>query len=214
MLAGMSVLQTIITDVLASVLAGVALAVLNQLWTRRSLGLGIATKRATFVLMQQAKYVLRDLPGVRALEERYRKISAHPHPDWAPEADGRPAHLDKVLSCLFGLTADEAEEALWEYGRAGNLLDGTLGDLLDMSDATDEFEVGLWRSIGWDVTDEAGEILHCLDDLVFSIVCATKAIAGRLPDATPSDEELEARAVSWADSLANEAARFKRRRRG
>jgi hypothetical protein len=104
--------------------------------------------------------------------------------------------IDEASKAIFGLTADEAEEialpADW---------DGI--ERLEGRDAADAFEAE-----GWDVTDNKRRPLRMLPQFARQLALAMRGVAGELPFHVEEDKE-----QILADSLAQQAAKFKRDRR-
>jgi hypothetical protein len=148
----------------------------------------------TYTPTEKPRFILRDLPGIAALEERLVRIEAHPNPEWAPEIDGLWDHVARVSRSLFGIDTEE----------------------FDVDEADDEEFVAFMQreleAAGWEFTDGNGRRLHAFEYLVGVIAAAQQGLAGRLPDQPASDEEIQERAGEWGASLADEAAKFKRKR--
>jgi hypothetical protein len=136
------------------------------------------------------KYVLRNLPGVAALEARLQRIEAHPNPEWAPEVDGLQDAIDRLARSLFGTTEDE------------------IGMWVDVDEDDSPYLAAL-AEFGWDLTDGSGKTLLAFYCLATPLAFATDGKAGRLPDAPPSDSEIAARSKDWEASLRREAGRFR-----
>ena len=107
--------------------------------------------------MNQAQYILRELPGVRELEAMIQRIESHPNPEWSPEVDQLQPLCDRLSMRLFGITEAqtafdqqgiETREAQWE----------TNFHLLRYDGGSKGREANaVWSLMGWDVTAEAGE---------------------------------------------------------
>lgn len=162
--------------------------------------------------MTQIRYVLRNLPGIDEVEALLRKIEAHPNPAWAPENDQLPKVVERVSLQLFGITADDTEldfehlpDDEWqsamdqwdEHFQFAECYFEGLGD----DNEQDAVELGIWDSLGWDVTNGSGAILDCLIYFRRQIVCAAKGLKGRLPNEEPSEEEAMDAAERWASTL-------------
>jgi hypothetical protein len=170
--------------------------------------------------MAETRFVLRQLAGVADLEARLQRIEEHPNPEWAPDNQGLEAHANIVSERLFGLIEEETRLTWWdvqhEEGAAAEFerrLDEYERHFRFIYDTDDAAKAIIWDAMGWDVTDGAGERLRCLPYLARQMVCATKGLKGRLPDAAATDSDVAEQAEKWGDSLAAEAARFKRGRR-
>jgi hypothetical protein len=133
---------------------------------------------------------LFDLPGISDLE--FKAIMKR---DFAePEARVEDPALDEVSRALFGLTADEADEAArpddWDHI-----------ETKPVARQVDAFE-----DAGWDVTDDKRRPLRILGHFNQQLWLAIRGVAGELPF-QPDDDKPEA----WVSSLAAEAKRFRKR---
>lgn len=169
-------------------------------------------------MTQPVRYVLRDLPGVAALEAMLERIQAHPNPLWAPENDQVVEKAEAVARQLFGVSHQEVDfipeqakgplrpgEPVWQRS-------------IWMGDEDDEAspyadDPSDWDDYGWDVRSADGKELLSLAFLDWFIVLATEGKAGRLPDAPKSDAEIERAAAAFEAQLAAEADKFKRSHR-
>jgi hypothetical protein len=163
-------------------------------------------------MTEAAKYVLRDLPGVRELEDRLERIDAHQNPEWAPERDGLDEAVERLARRLFGIGFDdtrfdpdldrseaeiEAEWRRWELNFAC---------LHPMDEDEDEAAAKVFLAMGWDVTDVNGLDMLVLEHIGRELICATKGLRGHLPGVsvplTAAEEKgLEARLKAEADKF-------------
>ncbi|WP_339933062.1 hypothetical protein [uncultured Brevundimonas sp.] len=133
---------------------------------------------------------LIDLPGIADLE--YQALLKR---DWAePGARAEFPEIDACSRAVFGLTADEAEA----IARPADW-DGI--DQQSHARQVEAFEVE-----GWDVTDNRRKPLRMLDHFSTQLWLAIRGVAGELPF-QPDDEQPDA----WGSSLADDAARFRKR---
>jgi hypothetical protein len=133
---------------------------------------------------------LIDLPGINDLE--FKAIMKR---DFAePEARLEDPNLDEVSRTLFGLTADEADEAPrpddWDHIETKPI----------------PKQVDAFEDAGWDVTDDKRRPLRILGHFNQQLWLAIRSVAGELPF-LPDDDKPEA----WVDKLAAEAKRFRKR---
>ena len=137
---------------------------------------------------------LVDLPGVAELERK-----ALMNPRYA-DVDARQnfPDIDQTSIALFGITADEADEAPRPEG----------WDKIEMKPLRDQ--VIAFEAEGWDVTDK-NRPLRMLSHLNVQLWLAIRGVAGQLPHA-PVEEE-SAPTKDWAASLKADATRFRRDRR-
>ncbi len=166
--------------------------------------------------MTTIRYVLRDLPGMSEIDALVQTIKAHPNPLWAPEIDQLPVALDRVSRRLFGITksetdfddddayddlpADEWNEksAAWdEHFDFAEYYDEDLGSEAEQEAA----ELAIWESMGWDVTDGAGNKSAHFEYFYRQIICAAKGLKGRLPDGEMTEAESALSAERWARDL-------------
>lgn len=167
--------------------------------------------------MSQIKYILRDLPGISAIEARMKRINEHPNPNWAPENDGLQEEIDRISTQLFGITQretleltyedlglteddpphEDVELALGRFSQHFQFLDGQASE----DDALESAAQLVWGALGWEVTDKDGEELECLMEFERQIVCAAKGLKGRLPDAEMSDSEASDQAARWGEQF-------------
>jgi hypothetical protein len=133
---------------------------------------------------------LIDLPGVAELEH---KALMKPH---YASPEGRPEYpeIDACSLSLFGITADQAEEA----PRPADW------DRIERRPVAEQ--VAAFEAAGWDVTDDKRRPLRMFGQFNQQLWLALRGVAGALPfhsDEPPPDP--------WGASLAKEAARFRRR---
>lgn len=140
---------------------------------------------------------LIDLPGMAELERAALMNPRHADPD----ARAHYPEIDRLSVALFGLTADQADDAPRPPG-----WDGV--DRMPLRD-----QVAAFEREGWDVT-ERRRPLRMLGHVNVQLWLALRGVAGRLPPtpAAASDDE-EAAGAGWASSLQADAARFRRDRR-
>jgi hypothetical protein len=136
---------------------------------------------------------LIDLPGMADLERaalmnpRYGDDDAREHfPD-----------IDQCSTAIFGLTADEADQAERPAGWDG----------IETKPIRDQ--VAAFEREGWDVTDKRRP-LRTLAHFNVQLWLALRGVAGKLPSAPVEDED---HPKDWAASLKADATRFKRDRR-
>lgn len=133
---------------------------------------------------------LIDLPGIADLE--YQALLKR---DWA-EPDARTVfpEIDACSRAVFGLTADEAEAvprpADWD----------------GIDQASQARQVEAFEAEGWDVTDNRRKPLRMLDHFSTQLWLAIRGVAGELPF-QPDEDQPDA----WSSSLADDAARFRKR---
>jgi hypothetical protein len=162
--------------------------------------------------MTQIRYVLRNLPGIDEVEALLRKIQAHPNPAWAPENDQLPKVVERVSLRLFGITSndtdlefeqlpdDEWDSAIGQWEQNFHFAE-YYAEVGGDDSEQDAVELGIWESMGWDVTNGSGEMLDCLVHFQRQIICAAKGLKGRLPNEEPSEEEAVDAAERWASTL-------------
>ncbi len=188
-----------------------------------------------------ARFILRDLPGVADIERSF----ANPNRHWAKENDDLGQRIDMVSVALFGITDADTEFEFTEaylrhhypwtfpdYDRVK--LRKTTSDAMQsfnhedelykawelhfrVMDLADQARLPLFEALGWDVLDETGSPLWCLDVFGRQIIAATKGLRGKLPDDGAAealqDTREEARAAvdlaALEQRLAREAAAFR-----
>lgn len=133
---------------------------------------------------------LLDLPGVADLE--YKALMK---PAYA-SVEGRAEfpELDACSLALFGLTADQAEDAPRPAGWDG----------IDQRPIREQVEA--FEAAGWDVTDAKRRPLRVLSQFNVQLWLALRGVAGSLPF-VPEDNKPE----GWVSALERDAARFRRR---
>lgn len=144
--------------------------------------------------MTQPLRRLIDLPAVADLETKALMKPGYADPSRRDEFP----EVDAVLTSLFGLTAEEAEDA----SRPDDW-DGI--ERLSPQDQADLFEAE-----GWDVRDARRKPLRMLAVMAEPLALAVRGVAGTLPDAPFVPEPAEEK-DAWGSSLAAEAARFRKR---
>ena len=133
---------------------------------------------------------LIDLPGIADLE--YQALLKR---DWAePGARAEFPEIDACSRTVFGLTADEAEAIARPADWDG---------IDQMAQAR---QVEAFEAEGWDVTDNRRKPLRMLDHFSTQLWLVIRGVAGELPF-QPDDEQPDA----WGSSLADDAARFRKR---
>jgi hypothetical protein len=134
---------------------------------------------------------LIDLPGIRDLEF---KALMNPRLSDADAAANFP-EIDECSRAVFGLTADEADDVprpeSW--------------DRIERKSERDQ--VAAFEAEGWDVTDDKRRPLRMLGQFSTQLWLALRGVAGELPFQAEADDSDD-----LADSLAKEAARFRRNR--
>ncbi len=133
---------------------------------------------------------LIDLPGVADLEYRALMKPAYADPDYRADYP----EIDACSKAIFGLTAEEAEDA-----RPADW------DRIERRPAREQVEA--FEAAGWDVTDDKRRPLRMLPQFSLALWLAVRGVAGELPFQPDPDE----RPDDWAKGLAAEAARFKKR---
>lgn len=167
--------------------------------------------------MADKTYVLRDLPGVAALEGEARRWVADKNREWSKEFDGLDDRIGLVCQRLFGLTSEDARRVVQEDDEPDQ-------DFWDRCDAhrehfefmldSDDPEVIAWFDAnGWDVRGADGECLNCLYWVAWPLILAIKGVRGRLPGQAPSDAEVAANAEAFEAKMQREAEEFRRQRR-
>ena len=133
---------------------------------------------------------LIDLPGIDNLE--YRALMKRA---WAePDARAEFPEIDACSRAVFGLTADEAEALPRPDGWDG------------IDQASQARQVEAFAAEGWDVTDDRRKPLRMLDHFSTQLWLAIRGVAGELPFQPDED-----RPDAWGASLADDAARFRKR---
>ena len=133
---------------------------------------------------------LIDLPGVADLEYKALMKPAYA----SPEGRAEFPEIDACSLTLFGLTAQQAEDAPrpadWDKIERRSIAE----------------QVVAFEAAGWDVTDNKRRPLRMLSQFNQQLWLALRGVAGALPFA-PVDDEPD----PWGSTLATEAARFRRR---
>ena len=133
---------------------------------------------------------LIDLPGVKDLE--FRAVMKR---DFAePEARAEFPEIDTCSTAIFGLTADDAEDAPrpadWDHIEAKAV----------------PVQVAAFEVAGWDVTDDKRRPLRVLGHFNAQLWLAIRGVAGTLPFQAESGEP-----EAWVSKLEAEAKRFRKR---
>ena len=134
---------------------------------------------------------LIDLPGVRELEAK-----ALMNPRYA-DADARD-HFSEIDDCsraIFGLTADEADDAPRPQG----------WDRIERKPVREQ--ITAFEAEGWDVTDDKLRPLRLLEHFNVQLWLALRGVVGTLPIRAEDEDD------HGAASLAAEVKRFQRDRR-
>lgn len=134
---------------------------------------------------------LIDLPGLRELEGRALMNSRY------ADADARE-HFSEIDDCsraIFGVTADEAEDAPRPKG----------WDRIERKPLRDQ--IIAFEAAGWDVTDDKLRPLRMLEHFNVQLWLALRGVAGSLPAKVEDEPD------HGAASLAAEVKRFQRDRR-
>ena len=134
---------------------------------------------------------LIELPGVRALETLALMNSRY------ADADARE-HFSEIDDCsraIFGLTADEAEDAPRPKG----------WDRIERKPLRDQ--IIAFEAAGWDVTDDKLRPLRMLEHFNVQLWLALREVAGSMP------VQIEEEPDHGAASLAAEVKRFRQDRR-
>lgn len=137
---------------------------------------------------------LIDLPGVADLETRALMKPGYADPSRRDEFP----EVDEVLVALFGLSAEQAEDAARPD-------DWDAIERLSGADLADAFEAE-----GWDVRDGKRKPLRMLTVMAEPLALAMRGVAGMLPEAAFVPEPAEDKS-DWGAGLAAEAARFRKR---
>ncbi len=169
----------------------------------------------TEILLEFEPYVLRNYPGVLAIEPVLKAAARRPNPKWCDEYYEAERLANVVSKRLFGITNDDTflrqdplaerdanERADDEWRRCMRQcppLEGNPEDILP--DWLDVWE--------WDVSDGNGGLLRSLYFLGRPIISATMGWRGRLPDEDMSQEEV----TGMEESLRKQAAVFKASRK-
>jgi hypothetical protein len=134
---------------------------------------------------------LIDLPGVAELERK-----ALMKPLYAePQARAEFPEIDACSQALFGLTADQAEDATRPAG----------WDRIERRPVAEQ--VAAFEAAGWDVTDDKRRPLRMFGQFNQQLWLAVRGVAGELPFQAPDDAPPD----PWGSALAREAARFRKR---
>ncbi|MDP3403434.1 MAG: hypothetical protein Q8S03_02015 [Brevundimonas sp.] len=144
--------------------------------------------------MTQTLRRLLDLPGVADLEAKALMKPGYADParrDEFPE-------VDAVLVEVFGLTAEQAEDAIRPHDWDG----------IERLSPTDQAEA--FEAEGWDVRDAKRKPLRMLAVMAEPLALALRGVAGALPEAPFVPEPAEEK-TDWGSSMAADAARFRKR---
>jgi hypothetical protein len=133
---------------------------------------------------------LIDLPGIRDLEFKALMKPAFA----APENRAEFPEIDACSKAVFGLTADEAEDA----PRPADW------DRIERRPVAEQ--VMAFEDAGWDVTDDKRRPMRMFAQFNQQLWLAVRGVAGTLPF-QPDDD----RPDPWGSSLAAEAKRFRTR---
>ena len=134
---------------------------------------------------------LIDLPGIAELEDK-----ALMKPRYADvDARGEFPEIDACSVALFGLTADEADDAPRPEG----------WDRIERRPVREQVEA--FEAKGWDVTDNKRRPLRMLGHFNVQLWLAVRGVAGSLPFHVEKEPDVR------SSSLAKEAAAFLRNRR-
>ena len=137
-------------------------------------------------------------------------IDKHPNPEWAPEVDQRQPLVDDLSKRWFGITetetqftddpalSDEQHDAAF-YAWEAHFAFAEI----QFADAKtdDENELLIWDMLGWECRDGDGDPHPLLVHFQRQMICATRGLRGRMPDAEMSDEEVTSSAEQWAAGL-------------
>lgn len=141
-----------------------------------------------------AKPTLRrliDLPGVADLETKALMKPAYADED----ARSQFPEIDEVSMAVFGLTADEAEDAPRPEG----------WDNVERKPFPQQ--VFAFEDEGWDVTDNRRRPLRMLVHLNRQLWLAIRGVAGTVPFEAVDDEKPD----DWAKKMAADAKTFRKR---
>ena len=136
---------------------------------------------------------LIDLPGVADLE--FRAVMKREFAE--PQARTEHPELDECSLAIFGLTADQAEEAPRPAGWD------------DIETAPVQKQVFAFEDAGWDVTDDKRRPLRTFGHWNQQLWLAIRGVAGTLPFQPDDDDHRPDK--DWGASLAADAKRFKKR---
>lgn len=137
---------------------------------------------------------LIDLPGVSDLETKALMKPGYADPSRRDEFP----EVDDVLTAVFGMTAEQAEDS----ARPDDW-DGV--ERLSPQDQADIFEAE-----GWDVRDAKRKPLRMLAVMAEPLALAMRGVAGTLPEAAFVPEPAEEKS-DWGSAMAAEAVRFRKR---
>ncbi len=137
---------------------------------------------------------LIDLPGVSDLESKALMKPGYADPTRGDEFP----EVDEVLTAVFGLTSEQAEDAARPD-------DWDSVERLSPQDQADVFEAE-----GWDVRDAKKKPLRMLAVMAEPLALAMRGVAGALPDAPFVPEPAEEKS-DWGSAMAAEAVRFRKR---
>jgi hypothetical protein len=159
------------------------------------------------------------MPGIAELEARLSRISAHPYPSWAPEAEGLQDAVDQISRQLFGFTEDETY-FVFSVEEHKDLTEEQLSAALDAHEQHFRFLIEdgeeadraaeiILQAMGWDVTDGDGGYLRSFDKFGRQIVAVAKGLVAHHPDRLLEEDE----AASLEARLRAEASNFRPRRK-
>lgn len=145
-------------------------------------------------MTQTALRRLIDLTGVADLEAKALMKPGHADPSRRDEFP----EVDEVLTAVFGLTAEAAEDAARPDDWDG----------IERLSPLDQAEV--FAAEGWDVTDVKKKPLRMLAVFAEPLALAMRGVAGSLPEA-PFVPEPKEDTDPWGAGLAADAVRFRKR---
>ena len=164
------------------------------------------------------KRVIRilDLPGFQALEDK-RVVT---QPARGPLTADFEASVDALSESTFGITKAQTEyeppyeywemseddPAKWAIGHAWDEHDKKFAS----SDLPYDERVAYLKDLGWDFTDQRGNLLQITELFCRQVEAVSKGLGGRMPDTASIGLE------SWATQVEREAREFKKnaRRKG
>ena len=166
-----------------------------QKWAR------VASPNANLRSQSEAIRV-RDLPGVRDLENRLLMNSRDRHrSEW---------DIATVCRTVFGIDPTEVDyhppDHYWELPENSPERIRMCEDYYDQFDAhdglTDDETVDVMMGLGFDFSDERGHPLRCTKAIARVAEAAVKGIVGQMPDRQAATVE------NWGDALKREAEAF------
>lgn len=153
-----------------------------------------------------ARYVLRDLPGITAIEAKLRTRDEQWESGaaWRPEYDSLDADIEATSIALFGVTEDQTRFE-WDYARPFEEYEAASRSWemnFELIYCDYDQSKPVWDALGWDVSDGEGDEAYSLAYFGRQIVGATKGMFGYLPDSEEAlTSQAERQAAAWAAKL-------------